>query len=78
MTNLDVRALVKLAEAGAALFASRILTVIALLGILALCAYVAYRPTWEGVAVVVAASLFVFKPALNAESGQREQPARSE
>jgi hypothetical protein len=52
---------------GAKLFASRVLSIAALLGVLALGGYVVYRPTLEGVAVVAIVGLLAFIPSVRAE-----------
>lgn len=67
----DVKALVAFGRVGVAILASRLLSLTALFGVVALSAYVAYSPSWQGAACVGVLALFVFIPALKAESGSK-------
>jgi hypothetical protein len=74
MNDLDnIKALVSFGKLGFSLLASRMISVLTLLGLLALSGYVAYVPSWQGAICVAVIALFVFQPALKAE-GKREEP----
>ena len=68
----DMQALIAFGKMGFALLASRILSIVALTGTIALSAYVAYAPSWQGAACVGVVALFGFGPALKAESKRGE------
>ena len=64
----DISALVAFGKLGVAVLASRMLSLVSLGGVVALSAYVAYSPSWQGAACVGIVAVFVFVPALKAES----------
>lgn len=68
----DLKALVSFGRLGFKLLAVRMMTMTALIGILALSGYVAYNPTWQGAACVGIVALLVFQPALKAETKSNE------
>ena len=69
----DVRALVAFGKVGVQLLASRVLSMLALVGVLALAGYSVYAVSWQGVAGVAILAVFVFIPALKAESKHEEK-----
>ena len=69
----DMKALIAFGKMGFMLLSSRILSIVALTGTIALSAYVAYAPSWQGAACVGVVALFGFGPALKAEA-KREEP----
>lgn len=71
----DVAALVAFGKLGLRLIASRAMSLLALLGCVALSTAVVYSPSWQGAAVAVGAMVFIFLPALKAESKQGIQDA---
>lgn len=64
----DITALVRFGKLGMRMMASRILSIISLLGVIALSGFVAYSPSWQGAACVGIVSFLVFIPSLKAES----------
>ena len=64
----DVKALVAFGKLGFSLMASRLMSVIALFGVLALGGFTIYIGSWQGVAVTAIIAWFVFRLALKAES----------
>lgn len=74
----DIKALVAYGRVGIEMMASRMLSLISLLGTLALAGYVAYSPTNAGLAAVAIVAIFAFMPALKAETGQRHEAADKE
>ena len=68
----DIKMLVAFGKVGISMLASRILSLTALFGVVALAGYVTYNPSWPGASVVAVIALFVFVPALKAESTRRE------
>ena len=74
METVDYKALVAFGKLGMDLAASKILSLSALVGVVALGAYVAYNPTWHG-AVVDGILALCFVVAVKAESkrGAREE-----
>jgi hypothetical protein len=75
----DISALVRFGRIGVEMMASRLLSLTALFGIIALSAYSVYNASYVGTAIVAVLALFVFIPSLKAESGRaqevnREQP----
>ena len=69
----DLKALVAFGKVGINMLASRMLSLGALLGVVALCGFVAYSPSWEGAAVTGILAIFVFIPSLRAESGKSQE-----
>lgn len=74
----DLEALVAFGKMGVKMLASRAVTLLSLLGLLSLGGYAVYASSWQGVVVVAILALLVFRPALAAETGQRDTPAREE
>ena len=72
----DLQALIAFGKVGIHMMASRMLSLLSLVGIVALSAYSVYSSSWQGAACVGVLALFVFGPALKAESKGRE--AKSE
>lgn len=68
----DIQALVAFGKLGLALTASRILSITALFGVVALAAYSVYAQSWQGVAGVAIIAWLVFRPCLAAESKIKE------
>ena len=73
MTNEDmglqeVKALVAFGRLGLAIIASRMLSMLALVGVLALGGYTVYSNSWQGVAVTAIVAWFVFRLALRSET----------
>jgi len=64
----DIKMLVAFGKVGIEMLVSRILSLTALFGVVALSAYVAYSNSWPGAACVGILALLVFGPALRAES----------
>lgn len=64
----DVKALVAFGKLGLAILASRMLSMTALLGILALSADSIYASSWQGAVCVAVLAFLVFMPALKAEA----------
>lgn len=69
----DIKALVAFGKLGMAMIASRMLSLVALFGTVALSAYAIYASSWQGAACVGILALLVFRPALRAEV-RREAP----
>jgi hypothetical protein len=67
----DLKVMFAYAKVGIQMLASRILSLTALFGVVALAGYVTYNPSWQGASVVAVIALFVFVPALKAESTRR-------
>ena len=67
----DLQALIAFGKVGVNLLASRILSMTALFGTIALGAYAVYASSWQGAAITGILALFVFIPALKAESRGR-------
>lgn len=60
MNMNDVNALIAFGKAGQQLIAMRIVSLVAICGVIGMCFYVAWRPSWEGVACVcVLAACFI-------------------
>jgi hypothetical protein len=68
----DMKALVAFAKVGISMMASRMLSLLALSGILALAAYSVYFTSVIGAGCVSIIAIFVFIPALKAESRREE------
>jgi hypothetical protein len=68
----DLKVMFAYAKVGISMLASRILSLTALFGIIALSAYAVYAVSYIGAAVVLILALFVFIPALKQESGRAE------
>lgn len=68
----DISALVRFGRLGVQMMASRILSLTALFGIIALGAYSVYASSWIGAAVVATLAIFAFIPSLKAESKRGE------
>ena len=66
----DIQALIRFGKWGFWLLASRVLSLVALVGLLALAGYVAYSPSWQGAAVVAVVALAAFIPSLKTETRQ--------
>lgn len=71
----DITALVAFGKLGVAVLASRMLSLLSLVGIIALGAYSVYAASWQGAAVVGVVALLCFIPALKSESKQRPEDA---
>ena len=71
----DVKALVAFGKLGVAVLSSRMLSLLSLVGVVALSTGVVYSPSWQGAAVVAVVALCVFIPALKAESKQMTEDA---
>jgi hypothetical protein len=74
METVDLKALVAFGKVGMDMMASRILSLCALVGTVALSAYVAYSPSWQGAACVAIVACATFIPAIHAESKARQAP----
>lgn len=81
METIDIKMLVAFGKVGVQLLASRLLSLVALFGVVALSGYSVYMSSWQGAACVAILALFVFQPALKAErkgsgadSGKEEAP----
>ena len=68
----DMTALIAFAKVGISMMASRMLSLLALGGILAISAYSVYFSSWQGAACVGVMAIFVFIPALKAETRREE------
>jgi hypothetical protein len=68
----DVSALVAFGKLGMEIIACRMLSLLSLVGVIALSAYVAYSPSYVGAACVGILALCCFVPALKAESKRKE------
>jgi hypothetical protein len=68
----DVQALISFGKLGFNLLASRMLSVLSMLGIIALSFDSVYSSSWQGAACVGILSLLVFLPSLRAESRRGE------
>lgn len=71
MNPNDLQALMALGKVGLDALGSRMLSMTSLLGVIALAAYTAWRPTYEGVALTAILALLTFIPALKAEGLRR-------
>ncbi len=71
----DIQSLVAFGKLGVKMMASRMISLIALFGTIALSAYVVYSPSWQGVVCAGIVACFVFVPALKAESKGATPPA---
>lgn len=69
----DVKMLVAFGKVGIQMLASRILSLTALFGIIALSAYSIYNASYVGAAIVAVLALFVFIPSIKAESGRAQE-----
>ena len=69
----EVKAMLAFGRVGVSMFLARILSVVGLVGIIGLGFYVAWKPTWEGVASLGILAL-CFARAVTAETGQRQPP----
>ena len=69
----DISALVRFGRIGVQMMASRILSLTALFGTIALGAYAVYTASYIGAGVVLILALFVFIPALKSESGRAQE-----
>lgn len=68
MDENQLKALIAFGKLGMQMASARIVSLLALLGGLALSGYVAYAPTWQGAACVGVVWIFGFIPALRAET----------
>lgn len=68
----DMKALVAFGKIGMAMIASRMLSMTALNGVVALAAYSIYAASWIGAACTGIVAIFVFVPALKAESNRKD------
>jgi hypothetical protein len=69
----DISALVRFGRLGVQMMASRILSLTALFGIIALSAYSVYDASYIGAAICLILALFVFIPALKSETGRAQE-----
>jgi hypothetical protein len=69
----DISALVRFGRLGVQMMASRILSLTALFGIIALSAYSVYNESHVGAAICLVLALFVFIPSIKAESGRAQE-----
>ena len=69
----DVKMLVAFGKVGIQMLASRLLSLTALFGTIALGAYAVYTASYIGAGVVLILALFVFIPALKSESGRAQE-----
>jgi asparagine N-glycosylation enzyme membrane subunit Stt3 len=68
----DVKMLVAFGKVGIEMLASRILSLAALFGIIALAAYSVYAVSWIGASCVAILAVFTFIPAVKLESNRKE------
>jgi hypothetical protein len=69
----DLKVMFAYAKVGIQMLSSRILSLTALFGIIALSAYSVYNASYVGAAIVATLALFVFIPSLKAESGRAQE-----
>ena len=72
-TPNELQALMTMGKLGLDALASRVLSIVTLLGILAVAGYVVWAPSWYGVAGLGILAVLVFSPALRAESLRRHE-----
>lgn len=72
----DYRALVAFGKLGIEIMASRMLSLLALFGLIAIAAYSVYAVSWQGAVCVAIVAVFVFIPALRAETNRHSETSR--
>lgn len=70
----DIQALVSFGKIGMAIIASRLISILSMLGIVALSAYAIYASSWQGASCVAILSIFVFIPSLKLETSRDKIP----
>lgn len=70
----DLQALVRFGKLGMAMASARLLSIIALAGVLAISFYSVYFHSWIGACCAGILALFCFIPALRAESRVKQAP----
>lgn len=70
----DLQALVRFGKLGMAMASARLLSIIALAGVLAISFYSVYFHSWIGACCAGILALFCFIPALRAESKVKQPP----
>jgi hypothetical protein len=68
----DLKVMFSYAKVGIQMLASRILSLTALFGIIALSAYSIYNASWIGASCVAILAVFTFIPAVKLESNRKE------